>query len=340
MMQDVTKNALLGISPLANRNIFQCYHSPSYLYGLDTIHVNQTDITRLEVKFREELRRMLGLPLHSPSCSVYLLIGTLPAEAMRDLDILGLLGQVAMCSEDQQYVSDIIRNNLEDYDESFAGWSSLARKTTAKYSLPDPQSYMQYPWIPGRWRSHCKSVIVETWDNKLRQEAATKSSLYLMDTSSLSTETPHKIYQFAGLDSNNVRKSTAQVWFLTGSYHTNERLSKMGKIKSPLCDSCHSVQNIPHMLLYCCEFSEMRQKFISEISQLNPAIFDFLRNRSIKIFSDQIILRIFLDPESPSLPCEISTGWINLSQVYQLCRDLCWNMHSKREKSILKKAKN
>ena len=125
-MQDVTKNSLLGISPLANRNIFQCYHSPSYLYGLDTIHVNQTDITRLEVKFREELRRMLGLPLHSPSCSVYLLIGTLPAEAMRDLDILGLLGQVAMCSEDQQYVSDIIRNNLEDYDESYAGWSSLA----------------------------------------------------------------------------------------------------------------------------------------------------------------------------------------------------------------------
>ena len=55
MMQDVTKNALLGISPLANRNIFQCYHAPSYLYGLDTIHVNQTDITRLEIKFRGEI---------------------------------------------------------------------------------------------------------------------------------------------------------------------------------------------------------------------------------------------------------------------------------------------
>ena len=168
MMQDVTKNSLLGISPLANRNIFQCYHAPSYLYGLDTIHLNQTDITRLEIKFREELRRMLAFPPHASSCSVYLMIGVLPAEAMRDLDILGLLGQVAMCSEDQQVVTNIIRNNLEDYDLSFAGWSSLARMTSAKYSLPDPEQYMNNPWIPARWRSHCKSVIVETWDSKLR----------------------------------------------------------------------------------------------------------------------------------------------------------------------------
>ena len=88
---------------------------------------------------------MLALPPHVPSCSIYLMIGILPAEAMRDLDIMGLLGQVEMCSEDQQYVTDIIRNNLEDYDTSFAGWSSLARITAAKYALPDPELYLQNP---------------------------------------------------------------------------------------------------------------------------------------------------------------------------------------------------
>ena len=210
--------------------------------------------------------------------------------------------------------------------------------TSAKYSLPDPKQYMENPWIPARWRSHCKSVIVEFWDNKLRLEAATKSSLNNLDTSSLSTKNPHKITTFAGLDSTNVRKSTAQVWFLTGSYHTNERLAKMGKTKSPQCDSCHITQNITHLLLYCLDFSEMRQKFICEISVLNPVIAKYLWNQSIEWFSENIMLAIILDPVSPSLPCEISKGWINLSQVYQLCRDLCWNIHSKREKSIQKKA--
>ena len=89
-----------------------CYHSPTYLYGLDTLHVNETDVSRLEIKYREEIKRMLALPLHTPSCAVYLLFGILPAAAMRDLDIIRLLGQVAMCSEDQQNVTDIIRNNL------------------------------------------------------------------------------------------------------------------------------------------------------------------------------------------------------------------------------------
>ena len=56
----------------------------------------------------------------------------LPATAGRDLAILGLLGQVAMWAEDQQYVTDIIKNNLEDYDTSFGGWSSLLRKTAEK----------------------------------------------------------------------------------------------------------------------------------------------------------------------------------------------------------------
>ena len=101
MMQDVTRNSLLGVSPLANRNIFQSYHSPVGLFGLDTVHMNKTDMARLEVKYRGELKRMMALPDHTPSAAVYLMIGVMPAEAVRDLEILGLFGQVAVCSSEQ-----------------------------------------------------------------------------------------------------------------------------------------------------------------------------------------------------------------------------------------------
>ena len=32
MLQDVTKIALLGISPVSNRHVFMCYHQPTFVY--------------------------------------------------------------------------------------------------------------------------------------------------------------------------------------------------------------------------------------------------------------------------------------------------------------------
>ena len=48
-LQGSTKNALLGISPLSNRKMFISYHQPSFLYGTDTMHLNITDMERIEI---------------------------------------------------------------------------------------------------------------------------------------------------------------------------------------------------------------------------------------------------------------------------------------------------
>ena len=60
--------------------------------------------------------------------------------------------------------------------------------------------------------------------------------------------------------------------------------------------------------------------------KLNTKLGKYLTN-------DQIMIVTFLDPESPSLPSDVSDGWTDLSQVYQFCRDFCWNIHAKREKN-------
>ena len=46
-LQDVTKNSLSGISPLANRKIFVSYHQPTFLYGTDTMSINITEFETL-----------------------------------------------------------------------------------------------------------------------------------------------------------------------------------------------------------------------------------------------------------------------------------------------------
>ena len=224
MLQDVTKNALLGISPISNRHVFMCYHKPTFVYGLDTIQVSPSDIERLERKYRAELKQLQTFPVHTTSSVVYLTMGMLPAEATRDLEILGLLGQVAMCCPELQDVTKIILNNLEDYDSKFPGWSGLARVTANKYSLPDPEIYMKSPWIAKSWRKLCNEKISDFWDDKLRLDASSKDSLIFCDVSDLSVSKIHPIWEYAGLDSTEVPKAVVNMWFLLGVYHSNSLL--------------------------------------------------------------------------------------------------------------------
>ena len=56
--QGSTKSALAGVNPVSNRNIVLCYDLPTFIYGLDTIPINTTDLDRLELKYRGLLRNI------------------------------------------------------------------------------------------------------------------------------------------------------------------------------------------------------------------------------------------------------------------------------------------
>ena len=129
--------------------------------------INSTEFERLETKYRKSLKCMMSLPDCTPSAAVYLCMGILPASAQRDIEILGLLGQLAICDGDAQNIRDVIENTLTFYGINFTGWSGLVRRTCLQYNLPDPLQYLQYPWRPDRWRAHCKQVVQKFWDRKL-----------------------------------------------------------------------------------------------------------------------------------------------------------------------------
>ena len=133
-LQSSTQNSLCGISPLRNRKMFISYHQPSILYGLDTMHLNATDLIKLE--YRKVLKNMMSMPGCVSSPLVYLSIGILPDTAQHDLEIMGLLGQLALCDEENQNVQRSIVNSLTLFDEKFAGWSGVVRRTAAVYGLP------------------------------------------------------------------------------------------------------------------------------------------------------------------------------------------------------------
>ena len=106
-------------------------------------------------------------------------------------------------------------STLTFYGINFPGRSGLFRRTCMKYGLPNPLQYLQHPWSPDRWRSHCKKVVQDYWDNKL-QAAAETATLKYFDLEYASTSVPMRVWQLAGLCSESVRKATIVSWMILG----------------------------------------------------------------------------------------------------------------------------
>ena len=68
---------------------------------------------------------MLSLPDCTASPAVYLCVGVLSAEAQRELEIIGLLGQLAVCNQEAHNIRQIIEHSLTFYGVNFPGWSGL-----------------------------------------------------------------------------------------------------------------------------------------------------------------------------------------------------------------------
>ena len=265
------------------------------------------------------------------SALVYLTMGVLPATAQRDIEILGLLGQLALCDQDEQNVRIIVQHNLSFFDEKFGGWSGLVRNTAAAYGLPDPLQYMGHPWRSDRWRAHSREVVTNHWDSKLRSDLMTgegeeKSSATFVDIKYLTTSTPMRIWQKAGLDSIAVKEATPVSWMYCGVYFTREFMFRMKMVKTPFCVCDNSTpENLPHFLLNCSIYNNIREQYIPNYIQMNSHITSICDNEKFLLIS-------ILDPLSSKLPDNIRRNWSSVRDVYHLSRKFVYRMHLKREK--------
>ena len=286
LLQDVIKNSLRGINPSSNQYMLTAYLVHGFIYGLDTIDINPTDLDQLETKYRSILKGMQSLPPSTPTPAVYLMGGVIPAVAERDIQILQLVGQLAICDRSIQAVSDIVESNLGGESIDFAGWSGLARRTAAIYNLIDPLELFQNPWKSERWSKYAKGEVIKYWTNLLHENVASYPSLDMLDTSRLDLSSPHPIWLAAGTNPVSVTKATVVSWLLLNVYKTAERLHKMRKLKSPECLSCLApVDDEVHFGLQCLSLVEIRSEYMSKFTEACPNISKYLSNPKVLLFS-------------------------------------------------------
>ena len=309
--------------------MFLSYYQPSFLYGTDTMTLNQGDIDCLEIKYRKTLKCLLSLPDCTVSAAVYLCMGVLPAQAQRDVDILALYGQLAMCDQEAQTIRKIVEHSLTFYGVNFPGWSGLVRRTCLFYGLPDPLLYLQNPWRPDRWRNHCKKIVVGYWETMFIRTVEDTPTLQYMDTSVASLTIPMRGWQLAGLCSTKVIEATIVNWMILGVYFTQELLYKMKKVNSPNCLGCggYMKETLIHFLLHCKFYDQIRETFLPKLVLLNSKVGELMDNENYLVLS-------ILDPLSSKLPEKFTQSWSSATSAYELSRKFCSNMHRKREKLI------
>ena len=227
---------------------------------------------------------------------------------------------------DAQNIRHIIENTLTFYDVSFKGWSSLARTTCLKYGLPDPLAYLKHPWRPDRWRAHCKKSVQNYWENELLNDVKNSETLKYVDVEYASLSIPMRVWQMAGLCSVSVRQATVQNWMMLGVYYTRVFLSKIKKVKTPICAGCNSKdEDLSHLLLHCRFYDPIREKYLSQYFVQNTSIGDILGN-------EDLMIQTILDPISAKLPDTFRNSWLSVKDAYKLSRQFCYDLHRKREK--------
>ena len=102
----------------------------------------------------------------------------------------------------------------------------------------------------------------------------------------------------------------------------------MHKVKSPSCACNPGIsENIPHILLYCEIYDEIRQECIPKLLNMNTQLMQ------ISDYENLLVISI-LDPLTSKLPENITSSWSSVSGVYALSRKFCHRIHLKREKNL------
>ena len=146
-----------------------------------------------------------------------------------------------------------------------------------------------------------------------------------------------------------VRQSRYHIKMLTGDFYTYELKAELSG-GSPHCRLCSSayqnresetdqnyIENISHIIVICSALDDIRQKILSEITQICLNI-KYLDIQSITL-NEETMTQFILEPSSLNLQSRVNINDPILPEIIRKSRNLCYAL-SKRRMELLKLKEN
>jgi hypothetical protein len=195
-------------------------------------------------------------------------------------------------------------------------WVTATRQLLAHYELPPLRNILQDPPGKGYWKRLTRQAVLSVWENKLKEEAKSMSTLSHLAIDSCKIGKTHRVWQLEGRSILEVTKATVKAKLLVSRYplHSSRTSGSRYGQNCPLCQA--EKETITHFLLDCPVLEAERRPLLEEICS------------TVK---DQEITG---NPESMSqilLDCgDLIKDEIVAKHVEDLSRRLCFLLHHKR----------
>ena len=327
-------------NPAASLRLEKVYGTPVLLSGLAALVLTDPEIASVHHHHKLTLQRVQRLFQATPECVVMFLAGFLPATGLLHLKMLSLLGMIGRLGPNNVLHQHGIHVLLfTTHTSPYTSWFHSVRLISQKYSLPDPLLILQSPPTIYKWKSQCKSKVIDWHEQNLRAEAELLPSLTFFNPAFMSLSTPHPIWTSAS-SPYEVSKATIAARMLSGRYRTDQ-LSRHWTHDNPdgLCRLPGCVNHegsLTHILLHCPALSESRHNMIklwSAFMVSRPILLPIIHKYTIA--EPTLHTQLLLDPSC--LPLVISTEKAHpgtLRDCLYLGRTWCFSTHLARSKLL------
>ena len=318
-----------GLHPKTTLKLIMSYIIPTLTYGLEVLSISSQNLQKLEVFFRNLLRRTQNLPKKTASCALHILTGTTPIEAYIDTQVLSLLIRILNLREAKE--KDILQRQLALKDLDSLSWTQKVRKTLHKYHFPSAFDLLENPPYKSHWKRQVHHAIATFWTYCLTQQAEEKKTLSLLNPYTYTLGSLHPVWNAVETHRYDILQGQIKARILVGRYTLQDDMAKY-KNSDPTCLMCHMEQEkLHHFVLKCPALETPRVKHITRIQkQLTAHLGEEFAEQLTP--TSPLLLKCIVDPTC--MLEHYKNPEKAITQVEISARKLCYSLHTLRTSLI------
>ena len=327
-------------NPVTSIRILNIYGKPVLMSGLNSLVLSTTEVATIDQQLKRILQNLMKISVSSPPALVYFAAGSLPGTAILHLKQISLFSMI--CRLGKSSINQYARQSLLTGNMKNNSWFFQVRELLQQYGLPHPLLLLDNPPQKSVFKKKVKSVVIDFWEKKLREQAIYLPSLKYFHCQYFSLCQPHKLWSAAGSKPYEVAKARVQFLFLCSQYpcasltrHWSGEDS-LGLCTASPCLEEQVVETPEHVLLYCPAYTATRHNMLSLCLQLQHGVSHSLMVSYLLGKSEEQLMQALLD--CSSLPPVISAaqehGTKILSDLFYIGRTWCFSIHRERLKRL------
>ena len=326
-------------NPLSSLKAESTFCSPVLFSGVGSLILSRPEIETLSSYVKTTIENLLKLHPKTPEPFVFLISGTLPAEATLHLKQLSLF--LMICRLPENILHAIARQELLSVG-SAKTWFGQVEALCYRYALPHPLKLLDEPPERETFKKLAKLKVADFWKqkyvNQIKENNLTSLRFFKPEVCSLLS--PHPILSTAG-HSYEVNKMVTQLRLLSGRGRLGSLLRHFSPGHSGICELCHGeLEDLHHHLVPRCpllqEQAEVLRVYLKNFLMKSELCLRILEDVLLRSEDDQNLwVQFVLD--CSALPTVISASQKDdtvLRNLFGATRTWVYSLHRTRLKLL------